>query len=261
MLAEPHDARVLRPLGRVPARRCRPEPEEGARAPAADSRAPTATCSTETSRRLFVQSETIRRRLAHGPSSRPRFCIHRLRSGRIAWTTTSRYLFAVSRFTPLKRDVADRGGAGAARGGGHRAVLAGEGEERARHSSAHRGARVSSERVSCTGRLSESRTRRSPRALPRGRVPAVRRRLRVRDGGGVRVGAAGDHVSRQRWPGRDRRRRRSRPGGGADAPTPSRRRSGVLIDDRDRRRAHGPAGAAFAARLTWPATVTRLLFL
>ncbi len=103
------------------------------------------------------------------------------------------YLFGVSRLSPLKRfDLVLRALAEPI-AAGIRFVIAGEGAEMQRLKDLAVQLGID-DRVQFVGRLSDQRDDRSLRALPRGGVPAVQRRLRLRHGGGVHVRQAGDHV-------------------------------------------------------------------
>ena len=217
LLAQSHDARVLRSVGSLQRRRSSPqgrvkESVRRRRIHAADRYLLTRNVS-----RLFVQSRTIQARLPMWPEltstvlyppppQRPYRC-----------DGYGDYIFMVSRLTPLKRaDLLIRALATPDRHGHPR------GDRRRR-----RGARPArsrsprelgvADRVTFTGVLTEAELARSPRALPRRVLSAARRGLRLRHRRGVRLGQGGRHVPRQRRAGRARRGRRQRLGLRADA--------------------------------------------
>lgn len=208
-------------------------------------------------RRLFVQSQTIRRRLEQWPEVHAEVLYPPPPQRPYRVDDYEPYLFAVSRFTRLKRMSLIVDALAEPAAAGIRLVLAGEGEELTDIQARIRGAGLE-RRVQLTGRLSESdlvghlsRCRAvvfPPFDEDYGFVTieafaSARPVITCRDSGGpaeiVEDGASGLVVEPT-----------------AAALAQAFRR---VIDDRDGAARMGQAGEAFAARLTWPATLSRLL--
>ena len=188
LLAEPHDARVLRPVASVQRR------VSGASGRAKESvrraliHAADRYLLTRNVRKLFVQSRTIQQRLAIWPELRVDGAVPAARrSGRTASSGWGDYVFMVSRLTPLKRADLLLEALAQPEAAGIRAVIAGEGEERR----AARGTRSrdsgSAHRVTLDRPALRRAAARSPRALPGGVLSAARGGLRLRDRRGVRI--------------------------------------------------------------------------
>ena len=212
---------------------------------------------TRNVRRLFVLSETVRRRYAAWPELKADVLYPPAPPRHYRVDDYEPYLFTVFAVHVPEAPRVDRGGTGAAGSAGIRAVLAGDGENHAEISALVR-ARGLSDRVSLPGRLDE-------RALVDhlARCRAVVLRAFDEDFGFVTVEAfarvpAGDHVSGQRRP---RRTGHHGVSGFVVRPrrTTLRARFRRLIDDRDLAARLGTAGRRAGRRLTWPATVKRLL--
>jgi glycosyltransferase involved in cell wall biosynthesis len=134
--------------------------------------------------------------IASATSSRT-CCIRRRRSATIDATSYGDYLFGVSRLAPLKRfDLVMRALAEPV-AAGIQCVIAGEGAE-LEHAASLRAPTGLEQRVAVRRTPDRCANDRSPRALPRGGLPAVQRRLRLRDRRGIHVRQAGDYVPRQR---------------------------------------------------------------
>jgi glycosyltransferase involved in cell wall biosynthesis len=207
--------------------------------------------------KLFVQSETIRRRLLQWPEIRAEVLYPPPPPRPYRVDDYEPYLFAVSRFTRLKRMSLIVDALAQPEAAGVKLVLAGEGEELSDVQARIRGAGLE-RRVQLTGRLSESDL-----VMHLARCRAVVFPPFDEDYGFVTVEAFAS----------------SRPvitchdsGGPAEIvadgvsgfvvePTPQGLAQAFrrVIDDRDLAVRMGKAGAEFTSRLTWPATLARLL--
>jgi glycosyltransferase involved in cell wall biosynthesis len=207
--------------------------------------------------KLFVQSETIRRRLGHWPEVHAEVLHPPAPPRAYRVDDYEPYVFAVSRFAPLKRMALVVDALAQPEAAGIKAVLAGEGEELNEVAARVRAAGLG-DRVRLTGRLSEAELLDH---LARCRAvvfppfdedfgfvtveafASARPVITCRDSGGptelVVDGRSGFVVD----------------------PTPSAMASAFrrVIDDRDLAARLGAAGAAVSASLTWPATLARLL--
>ena len=207
--------------------------------------------------RLFVQSETIRRRLSQWPEVRAEVLYPPPPPRPYRVDDYEPYLFAVSRFTRLKRMSLIVDALAQPEASGITLVLAGEGEELPDIQARIRGGGLE-RRVQLTGRLSE---RDLVDHLARCRAvvfppfdedfgfvtveafASSRPVITCHDSGGpaeiVENGVSGYVVE----------------------PTPEALAKAFrqVMDDRDGAARMGSVGAAFAARLTWPATLSRLL--
>lgn len=207
--------------------------------------------------RLFMQSETIRRRYAAWPE---------LRAGVLYPPPPQRpyrvddyepYLFSVSRFTPLKRLDLVVEALAQPEAQGIRAVLAGDGEQRAEIAALVK-ARGLSDRVTLPGRLDESDL-----VGHLARCRAVVFAPHDEDYGFVTVeafAASRPVVTCPDSGGPAELVQHEQSGLIAD-PTPSSLAQAFrrLIDDRDLAARLGAAGGRVAEGLSWPATVKQLV--
>ncbi len=207
--------------------------------------------------KLFVQSETIRRRLMQWPEVHAEVMYPPPPQRPYRVDGYEPYLFAVSRFTRLKRMALIVDALAEPAAAGIHLVLAGEGEELSDIQARIRGAGLE-RRVQLTGRLSEADL-----VDHLARCRAVVFPPFDEDYGFVTVEAFAS----------------SRPvitchdsGGPAEIvddgvsglvvdPTPAALAQAFrhVVDNRDEAARMGAAGASFAARLTWPAALSRLL--
>jgi glycosyltransferase involved in cell wall biosynthesis len=207
--------------------------------------------------KLFVQSETIRRRYAAWPELRAEVLYPPPPPRPYRVDDYEPYIFAVSRFTPLKRIGLIVEALARPEAAGIRAVLAGDGETRDDVASMVRSLGLEG-RVSLPGRLSEehlvdhlARCRAvvfPPVGEDFGFVTveafaAARPVITCRDSGGP-----AELVTHER-------------SGLVVNPTPDALAAAFrrLIDDPNTAARFGGEGAALARTLTWPATVERLL--
>ena len=207
--------------------------------------------------KLFVQSETIRRRYAAWPELRAEILYPPPPQRPYRVDDYEPYLFAVSRFTPLKRMALIVEALARPEAAGIRAVLAGEGETRGEIAGRIRSLGLE-HRVSLPGRLSEQQL---VDHLARCRAvvfppvdedfgfvtveafAAARPVVTCRDSGGP-----AELVAHER-------------SGLVVDPTPDALAAAFrrLIEDPNTAARYGAEGAALARTLTWPATVERLL--
>ena len=168
------------------------------------------------------------------------------------------YLFAVSRLTPLKRfDLVLRALAEPV-AAGIRCVIAGEGGELDALLRLRRQLDLD-DRVEFVGRIDDAGAARAPRALPRRGVSAVQRGLRLRDRRSVLQSAK--PVITCRDSGGPAELVRDGVNGFVTDPTPEAlaRAMRLVMDDRNLAIRLGEAGAADAARMTWPEAVKKLI--
>ena len=206
---------------------------------------------------LFVQSETIRGRYAAWPELRAEVLYPPPPPRPYRVDDYEPYLFAVSRFTPIKRMALVVEALAQPEASGIRAVLAGDGESHAEVVALVR-ERGLTDRVSLPGRLDEA-------ALidHLARCRAVVFPPLDEDYGFVTVEAfaSAKAVITCTDSGGPTELVRDDVTGLVVAPTPQdlARAFRRLVDSRDVAVRLGTAGAAVAARLTWPAAVQRLL--
>jgi glycosyltransferase involved in cell wall biosynthesis len=207
--------------------------------------------------KLFVQSDTIRRRFGHWPEVRAEVLHPPAPPRAYRVEDYEPYLFAVSRFAPLKRMALIVDALAQPAAAGIKAVLAGEGEELPEVAARVRSAGLE-DRVRLTGRLNEAELLDH---LARCRAvvfppfdedfgfvaveafASARPVITCRDSGGPTELVSDGHS------------------GFVVEPTPAAMAAAFrrVIDDRDLAARLGAAGAAVGARLTWPATLERLL--
>ncbi len=172
VLVEPHDARVLRPLAGVPCAALEREPEEGERQRRLIQSADRYLLGRNVNK-LFVQSETIRRRLSRWPEIRAEVLYPPPPPRPYRVDDYEPYLFAVSRFTRLKRmslivealAQPEASGINAGPGGRRRGAVG--------RSGAHQGCRTRAASAA-HGPTQRKRSGEPSGALPRRRVPAIR---------------------------------------------------------------------------------------
>ena len=207
--------------------------------------------------KLFVQSETIRARYAHWPALRPEVLYPPAPPRAYRREDYEPYLFAVSRFAPLKRMALIVEALAHPAAQGIRAVLAGEGEMHGEVARLVR-ERGLGDRVELPGRLEEDAL-----LTHLARCRAVVFPPAGEDYGFVTIEAfsAARPVITCLDSGGPAELVEHKASGLVVEPTPAALAAAFreLIDDPAAARRMGESGSARAARLTWPETVRRLV--